>query len=140
MPTCQEDRQAEAILARLAAEPGMDIHAGFQALRGKGTRYVRLLRELVAEHSDDIRRLNEALARGDRAGAERIAHNLKGAAGTLGLTGLFKAAMGVDTLLKDESQGVESLAHDMEALAQALAHFMQIMEAHPPQYPDSQIG
>jgi CheY-like chemotaxis protein len=50
--------------------------------------------------------IKEAVAAGDTKLAHRLAHTLKGNAGLLGKTGLWNAASGVETLLRDGSNSI----------------------------------
>ncbi len=61
--------------------------------------------------------MKKALSAGDRATAERAAHSLKGAAGTLGANALSEAAAKVETAIKsghgvDDAIRFLSLSHD----------------------------
>ncbi|SMF95197.1 PAS domain-containing protein [Methylomagnum ishizawai] len=67
---------------------GLDVETGCRRTGGKPERYLQLLRMFLDHHVADMALLRERLDAGDRAGAERLAHNLKGAAGTLGATRL----------------------------------------------------
>ncbi|MEI6721428.1 MAG: response regulator, partial [Betaproteobacteria bacterium] len=61
---------------------GLDVAAGLRRVMGKQARYVSLLRDFVATQADAPARIEAALAASDPATAERMAHTLKGLAGT----------------------------------------------------------
>jgi len=61
---------------------GLDLQAGLRRVMGKSDLYLRLLHDFVATQADAPARIAIALAANDRATAERIAHTLKGVAGT----------------------------------------------------------
>ncbi|MEZ5828932.1 MAG: PAS domain-containing protein [Hyphomicrobiales bacterium] len=72
--------------------PGVDAGLGLKRTGGNADRYIALLRKLAATQAGTADSIRRALATGDDATAERLAHSLKGAAGTLGATGLAEAA------------------------------------------------
>jgi two-component system sensor histidine kinase/response regulator len=77
--------QAEtACLLQLAGVIGLDVAAGLRLARGRERLYVSLLRKYVDRHHDFPLALNAALASGDWAAAERLAHTLKGVSGQIG--------------------------------------------------------
>ena len=94
-------RWVRPVAAQLAAEippipPGLDVHAGLEAVGGNEVLYRRLLsmfREREASFESSVR---EACARGDLASALRRAHDLKSVAGTLGMSALQQAAAALE--------------------------------------------
>ena len=106
-----------ALLTRLANVPGLDVTRGVAALHGKAAKYVELLGRFAAVHAEDMTRLAEFLATGDQAAATRMAHSLKGAAGTLGIDRLAEIARRIEFALRDSPQADrETLNADMEAI------------------------
>ncbi|NHC05249.1 CBS domain-containing protein [Azonexus fungiphilus] len=91
-----------AALERLARIPGLDSKAGLHAVRGKLTIYRRLLGSFAETHLDDFARIRELLAADQRDEAHRLAHSLKGAAGTLGATATFQAATDLDQAIRQQ--------------------------------------
>ena len=77
----QQDKMPDAV--RLIT--GLDAATGLQRVRGNWTSYARLLNLFAENHHDDIVVLRQRLAAGEREEACRIAHSLKGAAGSLGV-------------------------------------------------------
>ena len=69
-------------------------------LNGKADKYLELLRRFCNTHADDMTRLTELLAAGDRIGAQRLAHTLKGTGAALGATGLSQAAATLEEKFK----------------------------------------
>ncbi len=74
----------EAVRARLASIPDLDMDAGLRFFNGRLSSYLRLLRLFVTHHKDDVERMAQLIERGDLASAEDVVHNLKGSAGNLG--------------------------------------------------------
>jgi two-component system sensor histidine kinase/response regulator len=92
--------------------PGLDVRAGLDNVLGKHDLYAEVLDKFVATQKDAVRRLHEALAEGDGDGAGRIAHTLKGAAGTVGAAGVRQAALRLEEAI--------CIAPDAEAVSARL--------------------
>jgi two-component system, sensor histidine kinase and response regulator len=65
---------------------GLDVKSGLGRMLGKKTLYLAMLRKYTAGQKDASRQIRQALDDGDWALAERLAHTLKGVAGTIGAT------------------------------------------------------
>jgi PAS domain S-box-containing protein len=78
----------------------MDVEAGLRSVRGKTRFYARLLGEFCRNHVDDMSRVRECMARGDRNGAQLIAHSLKGLTQTFGISGVALLALELEVALK----------------------------------------
>ena len=113
----------EALLARLADVPGLDVERGLAIVRGKTGRYLEFLGRLVASHSADMVRLQEHLAAGEHEAALRLAHTLKGAAATLGADDLAASAASLEAMIRTSPQGasLQQLRPKMDAVSQALS-------------------
>jgi PAS domain S-box-containing protein len=90
------DTGEQALLNALGQIPGLDCKAGLHAVRGKLTTYQRLLASFSESHLADFNRMRELLSQGEAEEARRLAHSLKGAAGTLGASGVFHSSAAVD--------------------------------------------
>jgi PAS domain S-box-containing protein len=89
-----------ACLAQLAEVPGLNLARGLATLRGKGEKYLELLRKFVTVHADDMTRLAECLADNDSAAALHLAHALKGVAATLGIERVAELAKQLEAMLR----------------------------------------
>ncbi len=92
---------------------GIDVPTGLRRTGGNRKRYVALLRKFAEQQADTVATIQSALAAGDAATAERAAHSLKGAAGTLGASALSEAAARVELAIKsggDVSGSVKALS------------------------------
>jgi CheY-like chemotaxis protein len=82
----------DAFIARLRAIDGLDVDFGLRSVRGRSASYRRLVRLYAETHAADTETLRCHLATGDGEAARRCAHSLKGAAATLGATGVQQLA------------------------------------------------
>ncbi len=99
-------RQASAPRAVGGDEPGfalaidgLDTRRGLRQLAGNTALYLRLLRSFARNEADAAQRVREALARSDPAAAVRVAHTLKGLAGSIGADALAGAAAALEVAL-----------------------------------------
>ncbi len=135
---------AAAALAQLAGVPGFDVERGLAMLNGKADKYLELLRRFCNTHADDMTRLTELLAAGDRIGAQRLAHTLKGTGAALGATGLSQAAATLEEMFKAQPDAppddipvraaMAAVNAEIRALVAALATLpvATVAEAAPP--------
>ncbi|WP_374328603.1 CBS domain-containing protein [Azonexus sp.] len=82
--------------------PGLDTRLGLHAVRGKQAIYERLLNSFAGSHLDDFAKIRELLLCGEEEEGRRLAHSIKGAAGTLGATRVFEAAAAVDHAIRQQ--------------------------------------
>jgi PAS domain S-box-containing protein len=106
----------ETLRTNLMALDALDLELGLASVRGRVASYVRLLGKLAAGEPGYIDQIRNKLAAGDRNEAKRLAHSLKGAAGTLGATMLQLRARDLEFAIRDESPATE-----IESLATAVA-------------------
>ncbi len=82
---------------------GIDINRGLKSVRGNKALYLKLLKEFAVDHNDDIAAIFEAVNKEDFVLAQRLAHTLKGIAGTIGSLLLAEAARKVEEAAKSKS-------------------------------------
>ena len=82
---------------------GLDSQLGLRRVMGKQSLYLSLLRKFVAGNTMGLQRLEQALAGGDMALAERLAHTLKGVSGNIGASALQSAMGAVEAALRGHS-------------------------------------
>ncbi|HEY4299390.1 MAG TPA: response regulator [Candidatus Didemnitutus sp.] len=109
----------EAQAAELPAVPGLDTADGLARVAGNRKLYVKLLRQFSEQQSETVGRISTALAAGDTATAERLAHTLRGVAGNLGVKSVQSAAAGVEKLLRERASG-EMVESSLRPLAASL--------------------
>ena len=107
------------------ALPGLDLEAGLHTV-GDLARLERLLRKFAPAHRQDMARLEQRLAAGELDEGRHIAHALKGAAGSLGLTHAQAEAAALEAALRLGQSGpelaalIQSLDHGLKQLGAAL--------------------
>ncbi len=87
-------------LQRLAQATDLDIEAALRRMNQNAERYLDLLRRFSQTHGADGERLDALLARHDTEAALRLAHTLRGVAGTLGARGVCAAAERLEEALR----------------------------------------
>lgn len=118
-----DSADAESIPAELAAIAGLHATRGLKTLNGNLDAYLRLLRLFASDHADDISRLRQRLAAGDRDEARRIAHTLKGASANLGAANVQALTAPLEVAIRDgrDATTIERLMGTVEAELQLLA-------------------
>ncbi len=120
LPTANENES-------LAIE-GVDVQDGLARMLGKRALYLQMLTRFRDNQHDVAARIRAALDSGDRVGAERLAHTLKGVAGQLGATGMQALAGQLESQLHrdatPEPQLLQQLERDMFALQESLARLL----------------
>ena len=96
---------------------GIDVRAGLTRTGGNLKRYEALLRKFAEQQEGAVGTIRRALAVGDAATAERTAHSLKGAAGTLGAATLSQSASEAEATIKaglGTDEALELLARSLD--------------------------
>lgn len=115
--------KTQAVLPpELVACPGLDSEKGLKLLNGNVEIYLRLLRNFIGSHNDDMASLRAARSQQDREKAKLIAHTLKGSAGNLGLTAVHALATDLELTIKQHGDAVqiEDLTNRLEKELQSL--------------------
>jgi len=102
---------------------GIEVRAGLKRTGGNRQRYEALLHKFAEQQAGTVESMKAALSIGDAATAERAAHSLKGAAGTLGAASLSEAAAEAETAIKTGRgvpQAVRSLSLVLDPVLQAI--------------------
>ena len=95
---------------------GLDTKDGLARVGGNRKLYLKLLRQFIEQQGPAVEQIAEALAEGDIALAERLAHTLKGVAGNIGATEVRFAAGALEKLIRDRAD-----AQDVDAARQQVA-------------------
>jgi len=104
--------------------PGIDMALGLSRVRNNQRLYRKLLLELHRDHGHDAASIGNALSKGDREEARRLAHALKGVAGNLGAVHLCGAAGDLDSALKGAA-----LTGGEEGFHEVFIHFCSAFDA-----------
>ena len=126
-------------LAELGEQPGIDLAAGLRVVGGREIRYLELLHRYLDHHGALPMQIADALAARDQALAQRLAHTLKGASGTLGLTMTQAAARALEMAIRDQAEAelsdrLETLARVHEAQCALIAQ-LALPDNLPPAEP-----
>jgi two-component system sensor histidine kinase/response regulator len=111
---------------------GIDVASALKRTGGNRTRYESLLRRFAQQQADTVEIIQKALSSGDTATAERMAHSLKGAAGTLGATAVAEAAAKTEKAVR-AGQGIDiTLASLSDDLAIAVSAIQAVLSEGAP--------
>jgi CheY-like chemotaxis protein/HPt (histidine-containing phosphotransfer) domain-containing protein len=119
---------ADDSLDDLRQVPGLDVAKGMESVRGRPGSYRRLLRLFVDTHAGDVAALRSRLDAGDDREAHRLAHSLKGAAGSLGVSEVETAARELEIAIRDR-QGSGAVAAALVDLSTCLDAFVAALRA-----------
>ena len=103
--------------------PGLDAVTGLRRVRGKKAFYLSLLRRFVLGQASAVEDLRAALYTGNRDEAERIAHNLKGLAGSVAVASIQHAAQAVEQAIAG-GQTLQMLEVSLKSLERQLMPFI----------------
>ena len=103
---------------------GLAVDEGLARVAGNTKLYLKLLRQFVAQEADAGARIRACLISGDRGTAERLAHTVKGVAGSLG-AGAVQAAGGVLEKAIGNGADADACAPHCDALARELATLIE---------------
>lgn len=110
---------------------GLDTADGLARVGGNAKLYLKLLRQFAALPPATAAQIIAAQTAGDVATAERLAHTLKGVAGSLGAKSVQSAAAAVEKLFRKPA-GADDLAPALQTLAASLDPLLaQLRESLP---------
>ena len=110
---------------------GLDSRRALGRIGRDGDLFCRMLGWFRDGHSSNGTEIRAAIAAGDRSTAHRLAHSLKGAAGSIGATALFEAAKKLEHALRPESGLVpQTLVTEVEE--SLVLQLVEIERALPP--------
>jgi CheY-like chemotaxis protein/HPt (histidine-containing phosphotransfer) domain-containing protein len=105
--------------ARLSTIPGLDLARGLATTRQHSGHYLRLLGLFLDNYDDTPDQLRRMLAAGDLESLLKLAHNLKGTAGSLGAVRAGEAAAYLLSI-RDEAAGPAELEQRVTRLIDEL--------------------
>ena len=95
---------------------GVDQAEGLKRVGGNSRLYRELLVKFAAKFQRADDELDAALKSGDREGAQRTAHTVKGVAGNLGIKGVQLAAEKLEKAIRDNDDAVPSILTEFTSL------------------------
>jgi len=137
-PSAAAGPDDQALLAQLAEIPGLDSRFGLLSVRGRLSSYSRLLGKFASNHDGDFAQIRQLLATGQAEEARRLAHSMKGAAGTLGAMAVQRSAAALDSAIKENQPPsvVEPLiGQTAQAYGELCRHLVKLPSATPPGTP-----
>jgi two-component system, sensor histidine kinase and response regulator len=134
---------ADAEAGELPDVLGLNTKEGLVRLAGNKKLYLKLLRQFSKTEVDAAERIASALAEDDRAGAERIAHSVKGAAGNLAASAVQNAAARLEKAIANSAPAAKieiecaSLEECLKSLIGGLEAAVEESNPEPSQAGDS---
>ena len=125
-------KTADPVMASLARVRGLDLGNALRLSNGQAPRLVRLLKHFRADHAGDADQAAAWLADGHPGDALRVAHTLKGLAGTFGMAVLQARAADLEAALQngnDPAPPMAALRAALDDMVQALAELAGIGDA-----------
>jgi two-component system, sensor histidine kinase and response regulator len=121
----------------LPSVEGLDAKNGLTRVAGNRKLYLKLLRQFMEQEATTVGQITSALARGDAALAERLAHTLKGVAGNIGAGPVQAAAGAAEKLIRgraavETGSALRDLAAALDSL---LAGLREALPVPPPTAP-----
>jgi len=121
-------RPPQAHPPMLAWLRGVDIGSALARLDGKPDLFVRLLRDFVEEYETAAVTIAAAIAHDDLDAAIRLAHDLKGVAGTLSASAVYEAARALEASLRRGQRAalparVERLSAALDVVCRSVAEW-----------------
>ncbi|MEO5669592.1 MAG: response regulator [Ramlibacter sp.] len=104
---------AAELLAEIA---GLDTALGLSRMLGRKPLYLAMLRRYVTGQQSTVTDMRQALARGDMATVERIAHTSKAVSGTVGATAVAQHATTLESAIRDgcDAPRLQQLVEDLD--------------------------
>ncbi|MEY4344781.1 MAG: hypothetical protein RL032_613 [Pseudomonadota bacterium] len=100
---------------------GLDVQSGMRRVMNQQDRYKALLHNFAQEQAGALPRIHSAVAANDLKTAERIAHTLKGLAGTIGAHHLVELAEATEVALHMEQLPIDTGALEVALNTQIVA-------------------
>jgi PAS domain S-box-containing protein len=109
---------------------GLDTKDGLSRVAGNRKLYLKLIRQFAEQQGPAITQVTDALAKGDTALAERLAHTLKGVAGNIGAKPVQTAAGVLEKLIRNRAKA-EEVASAKQQVAVVLDPLVEQLKAAP---------
>ena len=113
----------------LPSVEGLDTKDGLARVAGNRKLYLKLLRQFIEQQGPAPGQITAALAQGDVALAERLAHTLKGVAGNIGAKSVQSAAGVLEKLIREQAGAMEVESAKQQVVAVLDPLVAQLQEA-----------
>jgi CheY-like chemotaxis protein len=118
-------------LAFLPEIEGLDSFNGLRRVLGKKALYESMLRKFIIGQKFVVAAITRELQENSLEGAERLAHTLKGVAGSIGATDVASLATQIESALNERQPHPQIEAY-LQQLAVPLDHLIRQLERHMP--------
>ncbi|MEI6414234.1 MAG: response regulator, partial [Pseudomonadota bacterium] len=120
---------------------GIDTRTGLRRVGGNLALYQKMLRHFGEERQGFVAELTRLIAAGEWENARRLAHTVKGIAGSLGMTELHRAGQVMEDALMTSEQAAFAIALPpmTQALSQVMEGLSRLPEEIAPSRPDTQL-
>jgi two-component system sensor histidine kinase/response regulator len=108
---------------------GLDTALGLSRMMGKKPLYLAMLRRYAVGQQDVVRDIRQALAAGDIATAERLAHTTKAVSGNVGAIVIQERATALEAALR-AGQGAQQAAPLLAELEAPMRELLSALGAH----------
>jgi two-component system, sensor histidine kinase and response regulator len=122
-PAAQEPAAVDEADA-LPVVAGLNTAEGLHRVAGNNKLYRKLLHQFSSTEADAAERIASALAGNDHSLAERLAHTVKGVAGSIGAAAVQNAAAHLEKAIRDSAPQAE-IEECRSSLEECLAHLVQ---------------
>ncbi|NEX22830.1 PAS domain S-box protein [Thiorhodococcus mannitoliphagus] len=126
-PELKSKVEAKALPDALSQVSGLNVDVGLRNLGGNEALYRRLLKKFIETHAQDMQRSRELLSVGERDQAQRLLHDLKGAAATLGLDKVHDQAADLEAAVANELSD-QDVAQKQALLTSNIAEVISALE------------
>ena len=108
--------------------PALDYALGLKQMSGNVAVYEKLLSQFAADAERDQTKLRQHLANGEADKARRLAHSLKGSAGTLGAQHLHEICAALEDSIRrtDDMSVIDAQLDDLAAALKAMASAIDV--------------
>jgi signal transduction histidine kinase/CheY-like chemotaxis protein/HAMP domain-containing protein len=129
----RDQPSSPALQEALPPIAGLDTNDGLSRVGGNQTLYAKILRRFAGEQGAAADQVADALAKGNRSLAERLAHTLKGVAGNIGAAGVQSAAAVLERAIRERSadEEVERARQQVKAALEPLVTAVRIALGTP---------
>jgi signal transduction histidine kinase/CheY-like chemotaxis protein/CHASE3 domain sensor protein len=104
---------------------GIDVAGGLKRVAGNKKLYRSLLEQFVSKQGDTAAQIRTALMDGDHELAGRLAHTVKGVAGTLGIASIQLAAEKIERAIRDKDATAQTMINDFESTLNPVVESIQ---------------